>query len=180
MNNTFHKNIIILFFIMKDETTENEKNLRVSENNNSKSTLTNSIHSNLPNLIKLIKKEEDLLFKSERKSENEEEIYNIENKIEENEKKGNINENQIYSRENFVSNRETILPLKIIDKNYKKINLNVSIQNTESIELNIDKILIKKKLNNRSSSQYFIIKISFLLVFIIFISLFLYYIYSIY
>ena len=102
MNNTFHKNIIILFFIMKDETIENEKNLRVSENNNSKSTLTNSIHSNIPNLIKLIKKEEDLLFKSERKSENEEEIYNIENKIEENEKKGNINENQIYSRENFV------------------------------------------------------------------------------
>ena len=48
---------------MKDETIENEKNLRVSENNNSKSTLTNSIHSNLPNLIKLIKKEEDLLFK---------------------------------------------------------------------------------------------------------------------
>ena len=64
----------------------NEKgNLNHSKGDNSKmcfNQTSNTLNMGIPTLSKIIKTEEDFLFKSLRKYENDEDVINIENKLE--------------------------------------------------------------------------------------------------
>ena len=104
----------------------NEKgNLNHSKGDNSKmcfNQTSNTLNMGIPTLSKIIKTEEDFLFKSLRKYENDEDVINIENKLEKKIEENNNDKNH-FSRENYISNRDTSLPNKIIDKQYDKIAL---------------------------------------------------------
>ena len=93
--------------------------------NRTESTLRNSQNSNLS---KLTKTEEDLIFKSERSIQNDEKIYDIENKIIEKQIKDSSKENT-FRRTNIISNRETIIHKKIINKEYQNLNIKKEIEN---------------------------------------------------
>ncbi len=105
----------------------NEKgNLNHSKGDNSKmcfNQTSNTLNMGIPTLSKIIKTEEDFLFKSLRKYENDEDVINIENKLEKKIIEENNNDKNHFSRENYISNRDTSLPNKIIDKQYDKIAL---------------------------------------------------------
>ena len=102
----------------------NEKvHLNYSKGDNSKmcfNQTSNTLNMGIPTLSKIIKTEEDFLFKSLRKYENDEDVINIENKLEKKIEENNNDKNH-FSRENYISNRDTSLPNKIIDKQYDKI-----------------------------------------------------------
>ena len=132
--------------------TNDSNNSSILDINNSKSYLSNSI--NLPTLSKLIKTEEDFLFKSDRKIQNDNDIYNIENKIEQKVKNANINDFNKYERENYISNRDTTLPKKIIDKEYEKLSIT---QKDENSKKKIDNIKVNdnfnKNINNKNKKK---------------------------
>ncbi len=132
--------------------TNDSNNSSILDINNSKSYLSNSI--NLPTLSKLIKTEEDFLFKSDRKIQNDNDIYNIENKIEQKLKNANINDFNKYERENYISNRDTTLPKKIIDKEYEKLSIT---QKDENSKKKIDNIKVNdnfnKNINNKNKKK---------------------------
>ena len=113
--------------------------------NRTESTLRNSQNSNLS---KLTKTEEDLIFKSERSIQNDEKIYDIENKIIEKQIKDSSKENT-FRRTNIISNRETIIPKKIINKEYKELSIKKNNEGNIS-ELNNDSIIINEKINKRN------------------------------
>ncbi len=132
--------------------TNDSNNSSILDINNSKSYLSNSI--NLPTLSKLIKTEEDFLFKSDRKIQNDNDIYNIENKIEQKLKNANINDFNKYERENYISNRDTTLPKKIIDKEYEKLSIT---QKDENSKKKFDNIKVNdnfnKNINNKNKKK---------------------------
>ena len=121
----------------------NEKgNLNHSKGDNSKmcfNQTSNTLNMGIPTLSKIIKTEEDFLFKSLRKYENDEDVINIENKLEKKIIEENNNDKNHFSRENYISNRDTSLPNKIIDKQYDKILF---------FEKNNDKNFIKEEVKD--------------------------------
>ena len=128
-------------------------------------------NSQNPNLSKIIKTEEDLIFKSERSIQNDEKIYDIENKIIEKQIKESSKGNS-FRRTNIISNRETIIHKKIINKEYQNLNIKKDIENNNS-ELNNDEIInenIKKNcgLKNFIGNENVPIKI-FLIIFLLFV-----------
>ena len=120
----------------------NEKvHLNYSKGDNSKmcfNQTSNTLNMGIPTLSKIIKTEEDFLFKSLRKYENDEDVINIENKLEKKIEENNNDKNH-FSRENYISNRDTSLPNKIIDKQYDKILF---------FEKNNDKNFIKEEVKD--------------------------------
>ena len=108
------------------KNNEKGNNLNHSKGDNSKmcfNQTSNTLNMGIPTLSKIIKTEEDFLFKSLRKYENDEDVINIENKLEKKIIEENNNDKNHFSRENYISNRDTSLPNKIIDKQYDKIAL---------------------------------------------------------
>ena len=161
------------------KTISETNNNSILEINNSKSFLTNS--TNLPTLSKLIRTEEDFLFKSDRKIQNDNNVYKIENKIEQNQKKENLKDIKIYERENYISNRDTKLPIKIINKEYEELSIE---QKTEDLNNNNSNKQNNKVLNNnlekkkkKNSFHKFGLYIFIIIVILIIISLFVYYFY---
>ena len=74
-------------------STNENTNLNNSKVDNSKfafNQTSNTISLNLPTLTKVIRTEEDFLFKSVRKIQNEDDVYNIENKLEQKKMKKTI------------------------------------------------------------------------------------------
>ena len=120
-------------FRNKKKNTKNNYNMKNNERvnlNNSKgdnskmcfNQTSNTLNMGIPTLSKIIKTEEDFLFKSLRKYENDEDVINIENKLEKKIIEENNNDKNHFSRENYISNRDTTIPNKIIDKQYDKIS----------------------------------------------------------
>ena len=136
----------------KKKIINDSNNSSILDINNSKSYLSNSI--NLPTLSKLIKTEEDFLFKSDRKIQNDNDIYNIENKIEQKVKNANINDFNKYERENYISNRDTTLPKKIIDKEYEKLSITQKDENSKKkIDKNKFNDNFNKNINNKNKKK---------------------------
>ena len=140
----------------------------IEQLNKTELTFTNSQN---PNLSKITKTEEDLIFKSERSIQNDEKIYDIENKIIEKQIKESSKGNS-FRRTNIISNRETIIHKKIINKEYQNLNIKKEIENNNS-ELNNDEIInenIKKNcaLKNFIVNENVPIKI-FLIIFLLFV-----------
>ena len=105
--------------IIRKESNSNS----IEEFNITESTFINSQNSNLS---KVVKTEEDLIFKSERSIQNDEKIYDIEKKIKEKQMIDSSKENT-FRRTNIISNRETIIHVKIINKEYKELKKNVKV-----------------------------------------------------
>ena len=166
----------------------NEKgNLNHSKGDNSKmcfNQTSNTLNMGIPTLSKIIKTEEDFLFKSLRKYENDEDVINIENKLEKKIIEENNNDKNHFSRENYISNRDTSLPNKIIDKQYDKIALfeknsdknitkeEVKIETTTNINPNIEKKNLIEKIFGEQWWKKLIILI-FMLILIVLLIVFL-------
>ncbi len=163
------------------KTISETNNNSILEINNSKSYLTNS--TNLPTLSKLIRTEEDFLFKSDRKIQNDNEVYKIENKIEQNQRNENLKDIKIYERENYISNRDTKLPLKIINKEYVKLSV---VQKKEDLNHNnIEKNgkILNNNLEKKKKKKCFLkfgCYISLIIVILIIICLLVYYFYYVF
>lgn len=163
------------------KTISETNNNSILEINNSKSYLTNS--TNLPTLSKLIRTEEDFLFKSDRKIQNDNDVYKIENKIEQNQKKENLKDIKIYERENYISNRDTKLPLKIINKEYVKLSV---VQKNEDLNHNNIKKngkILNNNLEKKKKKKCFLkfgLYISLIIVILIIICLLVYYFYYVF
>ena len=163
------------------KTINETNNNSILEINNSKSYLTNS--TNLPTLSKLIRTEEDFLFKSDRKIQNDNEVYKIENKMEQNQRNENLKDIKIYERENYISNRDTKLPLKIINKEYVK--LSVVQKNGDLNHNNIKKNgkILNNNLEKKKKKKCFLkfgLYISLIIVILIIICLLVYYFYYVF
>ena len=135
-------------YIMKN----NERvNLNNSKGDNSKMSFnhtSNTLNMGLPTLSKIIKTEEDFLFKSLRKYENDEDVINIENKLEKKIEENNNDKNH-FSRENYISNRDTTIPNKIIDKQYDKISF---LEKNNDNNLTKEEVKIETtKINNQNN-----------------------------
>ena len=147
--------------IIRKESNSNS----MEELNLTESTFTNSQNSNLS---KVIKTEEDLLFKSERSIQNDEKIYDIEKKIKEKQMIDSSKENT-FRRTNIISNRETIIHVKIINKEYKELKKKCE---SYTPQLNKDTIINNKNIKKRSCIKNLIgdenIKVKiFLLIFLL-------------
>jgi hypothetical protein len=163
------------------KTINETNNNSILEINNSKSYLTNS--TNLPTLSKLIRTEEDFLFKSDRKIQNDNEVYKIENKMEQNQRNENLKDIKIYERENYISNRDTKLPLKIINKEYEKLSIeqkNEDLNHNNSLEKN--KKILKNNLEKKKKKCFlkFSLYIFLIIVILIIICLLVYYFYYVF
>ena len=147
--------------IIRKESNSNS----IEEFNITESTFINSQNSNLS---KVIKTEEDLIFKSERSIQNDEKIYDIEKKIKEKQMIDSSKENT-FRRTNIISNRETIIHVKIINKEYKELKKKCE---SYTPELNKDTIINNEKIKKRSCIKNLIgdenIKVKiFLLIFLL-------------
>lgn len=167
----------------------NEKgNLNHSKGDNSKmcfNQTSNTLNMGIPTLSKIIKTEEDFLFKSLRKYENDEDVINIENKLEKKIIEENNNDKNHFSRENYISNRDTSLPNKIIDKQYDKIALfeknndknitkeEVKIETTKISNPNIEKKNLIEKLFGKQWLWKKLIILIFMLILIVLLIVFL-------
>lgn len=89
----------------------------------------NSCSSYTNTLSKIVKTEEDLLFKSERNIPNENEIYDIENKLTNNNYNYDILESNVFERENYVSNRDASIPKKIAPTTESVVNIQKELHN---------------------------------------------------
>ena len=163
------------------KTINETNNNSILEINNSKSYLTNS--TNLPTLSKLIRTEEDFLFKSDRKIQNDNEVYKIENKMEQNQRNENLKDIKIYERENYISNRDTKLPIKIINKEYVKLSV---VQKKEDLNHNNIKKngkILNNNLEKKKKKKCFLkfgCYISLIIVILIIICLLVYYFYYVF
>ena len=147
--------------IIRKESNSNS----IEELNITESTFINSQNSNLS---KLTKTEEDLIFKSERSIQNDEKIYDIEKKIKEKQMIDSSKENT-FRRTNIISNRETIIHVKIINKEYKELKKKCE---SYTPELNKDTKINNEKIKKRSCIKNLIgdenIKVKiFLLIFLL-------------
>ena len=132
-------------------STNENTNLNNSKVDNSKfafNQTSNTISLNLPTLTKVIRTEEDFLFKSVRKIQNEDDVYNIENKLEQKKNEENNNDKNNYSRENYISQRETSLPVKIIDKEYENLS---KLQKVKEDKNNKSLNILLKKAENQNN-----------------------------
>ena len=89
----------------------------------------NSCSSYTNTLSKIVKTEEDLLFKSERNIPNENEIYDIENKLTNNNYNYDTLESNDFERENYVSNRDASIPKKIAPTTESVVNIQKELHN---------------------------------------------------
>lgn len=112
-------------------TTSNNTLPNEKDSSKASQSSINSIGSYTNTLSKIVKTEEDLLFKSERNIPNENEIYDIENKLTKN--NYDILESNDFERENYVSNRDANIPKKIAPTTESVVNIQKELHNRKNM-----------------------------------------------
>ena len=102
------------------------KNVKEDYQKANQSSITNS-SMNSSSLSRIIKTEEDLLFKTDRKMPNEKDIYAIENRLGTN--NSNTLEGNDFERENYMSNRDVKIHKKIVPTTDSVVNIQKEITN---------------------------------------------------
>ena len=102
------------------------KNVKEDYQKANQSSITNS-PMNSSSLSRIIKMEEDLLFKTDRKMPNEKDIYDIENRLGTN--NSNTLEGNDFERENYMSNRDVKIHKKIVPTTDSVVNIQKEITN---------------------------------------------------